>query len=576
MNILIVGNCIKDVYLSIDSRTETLETDRNNIKWLSLSFDASKHRYFHRISNFGGAAVSLEVLTKMGISATINNSDFFLSDDENSFTPPQTYRYILTLEDSACYLTPTKYTSANFVVPDTEPDYLFIDRSANLDLKNVNKIKQYLDEHKNVNLILYLKDLNNRPLNSLIDDAKLIFAEGDPVGTLDQEKTIFVTDHTLVCQNITESITVTRIDKLTHLSAYSIAAATVLGGFLQGKTIEKSLKLARANLENSSLDSCLSLKELEDIASNPTTDLELIAANLMGPKKGILAADESNENIRQKFETLNIPNTYENRHAYRNLFFATPDIEQYLNGIILSDEGAHDTTDTGEPITDYLISRRIMPGIRIDHDLTSLETKLREYTEMGLYFAKRHAFFRVTSSPDEIETECDKMANYAKKCQSAGLVPIVEPEVIYDDDYLISDNAFATSMILDILFKKLTDYGVNLRACIMKCNMILAGKQSKTKSTPEEVGSATAKVLKEHVLAELAGIVFLSGGQTPEQATNNLAAIVKSGPYPWPVSFSFARAIKDPALEAWHGEDENIEKARQVFLDRLISNTEIL
>ena len=370
---------------------------------------------------------------------------------------------------------------------------------------------------------------------------------------------------------------------------------------IPGNSVEDSLTLARINIENSKLNAVLPLAELQEIAENasPKENLELIAANLVLKPKGILAADESGGSIKKKFSQLDIPDTYENRRDYRNIFFTTKDLEKYVNGIILFDETARQLADNGQNYVDFLTSRRIIPGIKVDQGLTkfdnSLETytkglvgldeRLKEYYMMGLRFAKWRAAFEIrlsttgailTPTTHAIEENCRILAEYAKKCQSAGLVPVVEPEVVYDGYYSIDQNAEITGKILDELFKKLTDFGVNLRACILKVNMVLAGKNYETPSTPEEVGAKTAEVLKNHVPAELAGVVFLSGGQTVKQATDNLAEVEKNGPFPWPVTFSFARALQDPALYAWKGNNENADAARQAFLDRLIANTEAL
>ena len=273
-----MGNIVKDVYLSIDSRIEKLETDRRNTKWLNLSFDASAHRYFHRISSLGGAAVTSEVLTKMELANTVTNSP-----NEN-----RTYRYILTSDDNVCYLTPTKYTSAIFVEPEFPPKYLYIDRSANLDSKNSEKIKQYLSTNPDTILVLYLKDFNNRHLNELIKNAKIVFLEDANTVPKEQqtlledtERIIYINEHLLKCQNFTETVRRERIDKMTHLSAYSIASATILGGIILEKPIEECLRLARVNLENSTLDSSLTLHELQTIASVPPENLELIAITLV-------------------------------------------------------------------------------------------------------------------------------------------------------------------------------------------------------------------------------------------------------------------------------------------------------
>ena len=595
MNILIVGNVLKDVYLNLDNRTEAFETDKNHTKWLNLSFDTSEHHFYNRHCSFGGATISLQVLEQMGLTALISGSDFKLQTDDaptSSFT--KEYRYIMISDDNVAYFTPSEFKNTEFVAPENNADYIFVDRSAHLDQTTTAKIADYLESHKDAKLVVYLKDQTNPYLNDLSHRALLVFTEESPDATdFDPEKTIYFTDQTLRFKDITEKITVERIDKLTHLSTYSILAATILGSFILGHTVEEGLKMARTNVENSNLDSTLNLDELNSLLTLPEEDLELIAASLVAPGKGILAADESGGSIEKKFAQLNIEDTFQNRHDYRNLFFSTKDIENYVSGIILFDETARDLADNGQAIPDYLVSRRIIPGIKVDQGLEkfkdseetytkgldSLEKRLREYYEMGLRFAKWRAAFNITATtPSEhaISENCRILAEYAKACQSAGLVPIVEPEVVYDGNYPIEQNIETTSKILDKLFEELKNHHVNLRACILKVNMVISGKQYETQSTPEEVGKSTAEVLKNHVPEELAGIVFLSGGQTPEQATANLAAVLENGPFPWPVTFSFARALQDPALYAWAGNNENSEKARQAFLGRLIANSEIL
>lgn len=572
--ILIVGNVLKDVYLNLDSRTESFEIDGDGVKWLDFGFDTSSHHYFSRNSSFGGAAVSLEVLKKLGIDAEINNSNFVFGEESSSFQVSD-YRYILTSEDNVSYLVPTLPSSANFYPPEKDPEYLYIDKSAHLSLDVAEKIEFYLSERKNTKLILYLKDTSSPAYNKLIKLAHLIITE-DTSAELDYDRTIFISDHDLSYKNIVEPITVERIDKLTHLSAYSIAAATIIGNFLLGENVENSLKMARLNVENSNLNSTLSLSELNALQKTGDESLDLIAAALMADKKGILAMDESEETIKKRFSDLNIDNTFENRHDYRELLLSTPDIENYLNGIILFDETAHDHMDTGESVPDYIISKRIIPGIKIGQDLNDLEKRLREYREMGLRFAKRRAAFSIEPSEKDISESCRDLAEYAKACQSAGMVPIIEPEVLYDGNYSIEENARTAGKIFDILFKELRNYNVNLSICIIKCNMILAGKRYYSESSPEEVGKITAEVLKTHIPAEVAGIAFLSGGQSPEQATENLAAIVKNGPFPWPITFSFSRALQEPVLSTWAGDNDNIKKAQKVFGKLLQKNTEIL
>ena len=611
MNILVVGNVLKDVYLNLDSRTEQFETDENGVKWLDFSFDASEHRFFSREPSLGGAAVTLEVLSKMGIKTAITGSKLKMEDgDLTSDVEAAAYRYILVTDGRPSYIVPTEYKETIFATPDDFYDYIYIDRSAKLEPETVNRINSYLDLSHNTKLVLYLRTLDDQVLNQLVARANLVFCEGSKDDSektsalesmgLDENKIIYITENKMSYLGIEENVAVGRIDVLTHLSAYSIASATILGGFILGNSVEDSLRMARVNMENARLNSVLSIEELKEISENmdPGEDLELVAANLVLKPKGILAADESGGSIKKKFAQLGIEDTYENRRDYRNIFLSTTDLAKYVNGVILFDETARQQADDGQNFVDYLISRRIIPGIKVDQGLenfeNSLETytkglddlgeRLKEYYRMGLRFAKWRAAFEIhlneagdaiTPSERAIDENCRILAEYAKNCQSAGLVPIVEPEVVYDGYYSIEKSTEVTAKILDRLFVSLADFGVNLRACILKCNMVIAGKQFGS-SSPDEVGRATSIVLKEHVPEDLAGIVFLSGGQTVEQATDNLAEIIKNGPYPWPVTFSFARALQDPALFTWKGDNANTEAAKEAFKNRLIANTDAL
>ena len=529
-----------------------------------------------------------------------------MSIDENGLivksTPAETYRYIMIADSKVSYFVPSNYKTTDFVALTEFYDYLFIDRSAELDQKAANKINAYLDISPNTKLVLYIKDYSNIFLRKLIPRANLVFIERNrdesdflnapELNKIGNDKIVYLTEKHFSYLDLSEKTSVERVDMLTHLSVYSIAAATILGGFILGKTVEDSLKLAKINVENSRLNTVLDIKELEEIKQNTdySDNLELIAANMVLRPKGILAADESGGSIHKKFERLGIEDSYENRRDYRNLLIETPGLEKYVNGVILFDETARQATDSGQNVVDYLISKRIIPGIKVDQGLEKFENseetytkgldglaeRLKEYYRMGLRFAKWRAAFEMVPSDFAIEENCQILGKYAKECQLAGLVPIVEPELIYDGDYTITQSAEVTGKILDRLFKELAVLDVKLNACVLKVNMIIAGKEFEKQSPSKEVGKATAKVLKEHVPKNLAGVVFLSGGQTPEQATENLAAIIKNGPYPWPVTFSFARALQDPALFNWKGDATNIDIARKAFLDRLIQNTDIL
>lgn len=610
MNILIVGNILKDVYLNLDTRTEKFETDRNGTKWLDFSFDASQHYFYNRHSSIGGAAVTLEVLQKLGLDASISDSKLSFKDDNPTYDLSATHRYILVADEKVTYLAPSSFAKTSFTPPDKAVDYLYLDRSAKIDTKTAQTIKTYLELSQQTKLVLYIRNFENSELNSLLPLANLIFLEKSPendhyidsvFGAIDRAKIITISDNLLTFRDISEPIYTKRIDMLTHLSLHSITSATILGSLVLGRSIEDSLKLARTNVENSRLDAVLSIEELENLQNTPSekSDLELVATSLVLHPKGILAADESGGSIHKKFEQLNIPDTYDNRRDYRNIFFTTPNLEKYVNGIILFDETTHQFADNGQNFVDFLIGRRIIPGIKVDQGLekfpnseetwtkglNNLSTRLTEYYQMGLRFAKWRSAFEirhdekgqiVTPSDKVIAKNCEDLAKYAKECQFANIVPIVEPEVVYDGNYSIDDCAKTTAKILDQLFTSLQNTGVNLHACLLKCNMILAGKQFDMASTPSEVGKETAEVLKNHVPPELAGVVFLSGGQTIEQATDNLAAILEEGPFPWPVTFSFARALQDPALYAWRGDNANKEAAQTAFKDRLIANVDAL
>lgn len=592
MNILIVGNVLKDIYLNLDTRKE-FELDSKGTNWLDLSFDASIHHYFSRQSSFGGAAVTKDVLDNLGLSAHVAKTKENLA-----------HRYILVADGGVSYFVPEIKESTTFIPPATTADYIFVDRSAEITDKTVTNIKRYLDFSTTTKLVLYFKDNLNPALFSLLEHADLAFMENsvDLPESFPQDKTIHISDTKISIGNISETVNTPRIDTLTHLSAYSILSSTILGCLILGKSTAEALRLAKINVENATLSSVLSLSELEYIAENSSEneDLELIAANLVLKPKGILAADESGGSIKKKFAQLNIEDTFENRHSYRDIFFTTPNLEDHVNGVILFDETARDYADNGETYIKYLISKRIIPGIKVDQGLEpfndselenvtkgldGLETRLREYYTLGLRFAKWRAAFNltlgeegniITPSAENVIENARILAEYAKKCQSAGIVPIVEPEVVYDGYYPIEKSADITGKILDCLFEHLDKFGVNLRACILKVNMVIAGKQFETQSTPAEVGAATATVLKNHVPKDLAGVVFLSGGQTVEQATENLAEVTKNGPFPWPVTFSFARALQDPALFTWKGDNSNADAARTAFRDRLIANTDAL
>ena len=607
--ILIVGNVTKDVYLRLDNRQNNFETDQNDIKWLDLAFDGSTHKYYNRVSIYGGASISLEVFKRFGIDAKIAGTDADFVDGQFVAKDAETvYRYILCQDRHVSYLSPSSYMQTDWHIPEEDGEWLYIDRSANLSLETVEEIMLYLDAHRTVKFALFVgkySNVNATYMRNLIDRADLVIS--DTKLKQDVKNLVMITSHHIEYANKRIRWQLEdRVDLMTHLSSHLTIGASVLGALVLGKTANESLLLARANVERSILSASSNLETLEEEIADDyyriekhipkeelMNEVETNAKKLVAAGKGILAADESGGSIHKKFETMNIPDDEQHRRDYRNIFLTTPELEKYVNGVILFDETARQIADDGRDFVTYLASKGIIPGIKVDQGLEPFEgsdekwtkgldglsTRLTEYYNMGARFAKWRAAFEITDhSPSEmaIQKNAEILAKYALDCQNAGIVPIVEPEVVYDGDYPIEKNIECTSKILDALFAELKNKEVKLPGCILKVNMVLAGKRYHTQSTPAEVGKATADVLKAHVPAELAGVVFLSGGQSVTQATENLQEITNQGPFPWPVTFSYARALQDPALNAWKGDNANADAARAGFRERLIANCEAL
>ncbi len=610
--VLIVGNITKDVYLRMDNRLNKFELDQNGVSWLDIPFNHSSRKYYSRASIYGGASISLEVLTRFGIDAQIVNTparfiegQFFANESQID------YRYILCHDDSISFLTPSTYRESAWSNPISAPDWLYIDRSANITPNLGNKILEYLTLNTKTRLAIFINKRSNQNakyMQKLLQRASLILT--DTKLNYPAKNPVTITDKYIIFQGrrIPAPLNVNSKDLLTRLSINLTVAATVFGAILKGKTVSRCLMLARKNVEESRLGSTSNLSKLDQEVideeyliervekheeQRKMTEIEENAKKLLAPNKGILAADESGGSIHKKFESMNIPDDEQHRRDYRNLFFTTPDIEKYVSGVILFDETARQKADDGKDFVSYLRNKGIIAGIKVDQGLVNFENsdekytqgldglpdRLKEYYNMGARFAKWRAAFELTDhSPSDmaIRKNAEILAQYALDCQNANIVPIVEPELVYDGDYTLQQNIDTTSKILDVLFEELSKKAIDLEGCILKVNMVLAGKKQAVQSTPQEVGKATANVLKQHVPEKLAGVVFLSGGQSVEQATENLQEVTNNGPFPWPVTFSFARALQDPALNAWKGDNNNADAAREGFRQRLIANTEAL
>lgn len=303
--------------------------------------------------------------------------------------------------------------------------------------------------------------------------------------------------------------------------------------------------------------------------------------------KGILAADESISTITKRFSAFNIPCTEETRRAYRELLFTTPDIEKYLSGVILFEETLDQSNFDGVPFTKLLLSRGVIPGVKVDKGtqdlfqgsnekvtvgLKDLTDRLNLYKSKGAFFTKWRAVITIGDDipTDECILENAKiLAKYSRIAQNEQMVPIVEPEVLMDGDHDINRCAQVTYKVLKTVFQELDRESVDSRGIVLKPNMILPGKDSNQQVSSHEIAQKTISCLKSVVPQEVPAIMFLSGGQTPEEAIENLAEINKEQYLPWRISFSYARALQSPVMEAWGGKKENVPNAQKIFLELL-------
>ncbi len=323
--------------------------------------------------------------------------------------------------------------------------------------------------------------------------------------------------------------------------------------------------------------------------------LHKIAQSLVVPRKGILAADQSPNSMNKQLAALGISETPEMRRQYRQLLFTTPGLEEYVTGVIVHDGTIRNHTDDGTQFSDVLLSKGIVPIIKVDtgtvphqnfpgevvtEGLDGLEKRLLEYYDMGARAAKWRAVVTVsenTPTLPNLRTNALSLARYAALCQSVGIVPMVEPEVLYNGSHDIARAEAVTTETLRIVFDALREQRVDLAGLILKSSMVLAGSEHHEQSSPSEVAEASLRTYQNAVPEEVPGIVFLSGGQTPERATENLNAIAlkekNDGPYPWQFAFSFSRGLEDPVQKAWLGQKKNVEMAQTELQKRLRLNS---
>ena len=318
--------------------------------------------------------------------------------------------------------------------------------------------------------------------------------------------------------------------------------------------------------------------------------LEDVARALVAPGKGILAADESGGTIEKRFKSIDVPSTEQNRRDYREMLFRTQGAEQFISGVILYDETIRQQAADGTPLAKLLHDKGIIPGIKVDEGakqlagspaekitegLDGLRGRLGEYRGMGAKFAKWRAVIAIGDGiPTDycLATNAHALARYAALCVEAGIVPIVEPEVLMDGPHTLERCHQVTERTLQMVFAELFAQRVPLEQILLKPNMVLSGTECPTQASVRQVAEATLFCFRRTVPAAVPGIVFLSGGQTDELATAHLNEMNQIGGVPWQLSFSYGRALQAPALKAWRGKADQVAAAQRAYLHRAKCN----
>lgn len=322
-----------------------------------------------------------------------------------------------------------------------------------------------------------------------------------------------------------------------------------------------------------------------------TKELNAIATAMVAPGKGILAADESSPTIGKRFAALGIESTEENRRSYREMFFSAEGIKEYVSGVILYDETIRQSASDGTPFPQYMEKLGIIPGIKVDtgakelaghpnekitEGLDGLRERLKEYYDLGARFAKWRAVITIGDGiPSRycISANAHALARYGALCQEAGIVPIIEPEVLMDADNTIERCYEVTDETLHVVFGALYRAGVKFEGMVLKPNMVVPGKKSGQKASVQQVAELTLDVLKKNVPAAVAGIAFLSGGQSDQEASAHLNELNKLGGAPWPLTYSYGRALQTAAMETWAGKAENLAAGQAAAMLRARANS---
>src|ERR1700678_3018630 len=312
-------------------------------------------------------------------------------------------------------------------------------------------------------------------------------------------------------------------------------------------------------------------------------ELNATARAMVAKNRGILAADESTSTIKKRFDSIKLESTEENRRAYREMLFTASGAQEYISGVILYDETLRQKTKDGVPFPTYLSQHGMLPGIKVDmgakplarfpgetitEGLDGLRERFNEYYKLGAKFAKWRAVIDIGSgipSLYAIDANAEALARYAALCQESGDVPIVEPEVLMDGNHTLARCEEVTNLVLDRVFSHLFAARIFLEGMILKPNMVIPGKKSSQKASPEQVAEATVRTLKRQVPSAVPGIAFLSGGQGPVEATLHLSLMHAAGPLPWGLTFSYGRALQEDALNAWGGKPAGFSGGQQAL-----------
>lgn len=607
MNILIVGNIIKDTYFEFPG--ELFESGDNGRVFLDTEFDEGTLYYKNKESILSGASIADEVLQNFKFNSHISGVEDTVNRRHDS-------RYVLKTKSSVKYLTAESCGKTIFAIPEAAPDWILIDRSARLDRNALEKIEQYLDLHQGTKLAIHTNQNNfgflyqhddflaQEARKRLIRRAEFIFVSGEEKDPNEEEKflkTFSLTDQKITIFRITPhsisgdgcKIFLKQSKRVfqTHLTTYSIAASTIFSALISGWNVDRALKLTKINIENAKINKTLTIDKLYSRLKKllqKEENLRLIARSLTADQKGILAIDESKRSIRRKLKKYKLPENKIVQEKYREFLVTTPGISKYLNGMILSQETAVYKLENEQSVPEFLAANGILPGIKVDLGLEKipnynncrtcgledLDPRLTKYYNLGLRFTKWRAVFETEKNQEipeaVIEQNTKDLAKCAKKVLDKNLVPIIEPEVLMgsQDIFTYYNN---TRRVLKSLITNLFDLGVALDCCILKINMIYS-KQNQV----DETGEMTMKLILETVPEHIGGIVFLSGGQDEKQSTENLKSIMAKNNGRYRMSFSFGRAIQDSALQIWQADDKNLKAAQNKLLDCLKNNCEVL